>query len=142
MAENMLDAEDAVPVKFFAEQCVDELSVSKCIREQRLILDMRKTSELYLRITGISMGIPQVVYRNTEFVEDGKNGLVLKELDGINDAVAFYLDNLTNWNEAMVYAYELGKKYTTAVLIEKWKEVIDIVGNDSGITTGNGRLEN
>ena len=75
-------------------------------------------------------------------MEDGKNGLVLKELDGINDAVAFYLDNLTNWNEAMVYAYELGKKYTTAVLIEKWKEVIDIVGNDSGITTGNGRLEN
>lgn len=142
VAENALDADEAVQVKFFAEQCVDELSVSKCIREQRLILDMRKTSELYLRITGISMGIPQVVYRNTEFVEDGKNGLVLKELDGIKDALSFYLDNLTNWNEAMVYAYELGKKYTTAVLIEKWKEVINIVGNDSGITAGNGRLEN
>jgi len=137
VAENVLDAEEAVPVKFFVEQCVDELSVSKCIREQRLILDMRKTSELYLRITGISMGIPQVVYRNTEFVEDAKNGLVLKELDGIKEAVSFYLDNLTNWNEAMVYAYELGKKYTTVVLIEKWKEVINIVGNDSGITTGN-----
>ena len=142
VAENILDTEEAVPIRFFAEQCVDELSVSKCIREQRLILDMRKTSELYLRITGISMGIPQVVYRNTEFVEDGKNGLVLKETDGIKEAVAFYLDNLTNWNEAMVYAYELGKKYTTAVLIDKWKEVINIVGNDSCITTGNPRLEN
>lgn len=137
MTENILDAEETVPVRFFVEQCVDELSVSKCIREQRLILDMRKTSELYLRITGISMGIPQVVYRNTEFVEDKKNGLVLKEPDGIKDAISFYLDNLTNWNEAMVYAYELGKKYTTVVLIEKWKEVIDIVGNDSCITTGN-----
>ncbi|MBQ8634274.1 MAG: accessory Sec system protein Asp1 [Lachnospiraceae bacterium] len=136
VAENAFEAEDNVPVKFFVEQCVDELSVSKCIREQRLILDMRKTSELYLRITGISMGIPQVIYRNTEFVENEKNGLVLKELEGIVEAVSFYLDNLTNWNEAMVYAYELGKKYTTAVLIEKWKEVIDIVGSNSGITTG------
>ena len=137
VAENTLDAEESVPVKFFVEQCVDELSVSKCIREQRLMLDMRTTSELYLRITAISMGIPQVVYRETEFVEDGKNGLVLKEIDGVQNAVSFYLDNLTNWNEAMVYSYELGKKYTTAVLIEKWKEVINIVGNDSGITAGN-----
>lgn len=137
VTENILDAEETVPVKFFVEQCVDELSVSKCIREQRLILDMRKTSELYLRITGISMGIPQVVYRDTEFVEDGKNGRILKETDGIEEAVSFYLDNLTNWNEAVVHAYEMGKKYTTAVLIEKWKEVINFVGDDSGITTGN-----
>jgi len=140
--ERALDAEDLVPVKFFVEQCVDELSVSKCVREQRLVVDMRTTSALYLRIMGISMGIPQVVYRETEFVEDGKNGMVIKETEGVKAAVSFYLDNLTNWNEAMVYSYELGKKYTTAVLIEKWKEVINIVGNDSGITTGNGRLEN
>lgn len=135
-AENALDAEDTVPVKFFAEQCVDELSVSKCIREQRLVLDMRTTSALYLRIMGISMGIPQIVYRETEFVEDGKNGKILKEMAGIEEAVSFYLDNLTNWNEAVVHAYEMGKKYTTAVLIEKWKEVINFVGDDSGITTG------
>lgn len=130
VAENILDPEEKVSVRFFVEQCVDELSVSKCIREQRLILDLRKNSELYLRITGISMGIPQIVYRETEFVEDGKNGRVMKEMDGMSDAISFYLDNLANWNEAMVYSYELGKRYTTTVLIEKWKEVINFVGID------------
>ena len=135
--EHFLDAEDVVRVRFFVEQCVDELSVSKCVREQRLIVDMRKTSELYLRIMGISMGIPQIVYRDTQFVEDGNNGLMVKNTMMLAGTIAYYLDNLTNWNEAMVYAYELSKKYTTGVLIEKWKEVIDFVGSNSDITTGN-----
>jgi len=129
--ENRLDSEETVPVKFFVEQCVDELSVSKCIREQRLVVDLRKTTEVYLRITGISVGIPQIVYRTTEFVEDGRNGKVLKDMNKLSETMAFYLESLTNWNAAMVYSYELGKKYTTGVLIEKWKEVIDFVGSDS-----------
>jgi len=136
MAENQLDNEDTVPVKFFVEQCVSELDVSKCIREQRLILDMRHNSEVYLQITGISMGIPQIVYNDTQFVEDQKNGLVLKDVNLIAEALIFYLDSMTNWNEAMVNSYELGKKYTTRVLIEKWKEVIDFVGSDSNTPVG------
>ena len=134
--ENLLDAEDAVPVKFFVEQCVDELAVSKCIREQRLIIDMRDFTRVYLRISAISMGIPQIVYKETQFVEHEQNGMVLKDLDKIPETIAFYLDNLTNWNEAMVSSYELGKKYTTRVLIEKWKEVIDFVGSDSNTPVG------
>ncbi|MBQ8278869.1 MAG: accessory Sec system protein Asp1 [Roseburia sp.] len=137
MAENRLDAVDEVPIRFFAEKCVSELSVSKCMREQRLIVDMQDKTELYLQITGISMGIPQIVYKQTQFVEDGKNGLVVKDLTKIPEAVDFYLNSLNNWNEAMVYSYELGKKYTTEVLIDKWKEVIDFVRDDSSITAGN-----
>lgn len=127
-AENQLDLTDNVPVKFFVEQCVDELSVSKCVREQRLIVDMRKNPELYLRITGLSAGIPQIIARETPYVEHGKNGFLIKDIEKIKEFIDFYLDGLTNWNEAMVYSYEIGKKYTTDVLIEKWKEVIDIVG--------------
>lgn len=134
--ENQLDTMDDIPVRFFVEQCVDELSVSKCIREQRLIVDMREDMEVYLQISGISMGIPQIVSKDTQFVEHEKNGFVLEEIENLPEAMAFYLENLTNWNEAMVYAYEIGKKYTTRVLIEKWKEVIDFVGSDSSITTG------
>ena len=129
-AENILDDEEENQVKFFVEQCVDELSVSKCIREQRLIVDMRKNPELYLRITGLSVGIPQILARVTQFVEDGKNGFLLEDMSKLNEKIAFYLDGLTNWNEAMVYSYEIGKKYTTNALIEKWKEVIDFVKCD------------
>ncbi len=137
VAENALENPESIPVRFFVEQCVDELAVSKCMREQRLIVDMRKKTELYLRITGISVGIPQIVYKTTEFVENGKNGLVVRNMSKLGDAISFYLDSITNWNAAMVYSYELGKKYTTGVLVDKWKEVIEFVGCNSGSATGN-----
>ena len=72
----------------------------------------------------------QIVYTKTQFVEHEKNGFVLEDMEQLSEAISFYLDSLTNWNEAMVYSYELGKKYTTGVLIEEWKEVIDFVGRD------------
>ena len=136
VAENSLDKMDREPVRFFVEQCVDELSMSKCVREQRLIVDMREATDVYLQISGISMGIPQIVCKNTQFVEHEKNGKVIKDMSEMIEHLSFYLESLTNWNEAVVYSYEIGKKYTTQVLIEKWKEVIDFVGSDSSITIG------
>lgn len=126
-AENNLD-ENPVAVKFYVEQCVDELAVSKCMREQRIIVDLRKAPELYLQITAISIGIPQIVRTKTEFVAHGKNGIVLKDMDKLGEALSHYLDGMANWNEAMVHSYEIGKKYTTERLMEKWKEVIRFVG--------------
>lgn len=125
-AENMVDQE--IPARFFAEQCVDELSVSKCMKEQRVIVDMRNLPELYLQITAISMGIPQIVCAMTQFVEDRKNGIVIQEVSQLPTALNFYLVGLANWNQAVVASYELGKKFTTSVLIDKWKEVLDFVG--------------
>lgn len=136
VAENYLDDTEEIPVRFFVEQCVDELAVSKCMREQRLIVDMRGQTEVYLRVMGISVGIPQIVYCETEFVEDYKNGRVLKDMSELLEVMAFYLDSLTNWNAAMVSSYEIGKKYTTDILIEKWKEVIDFVENNKSTSVG------
>ena len=133
-AENDLDKEEEIPIKFFVEQCVDELAVSKCMREQRVMVELRDASEVYLQIMAISTGIPQIVGKETEFVEHGKNGFVLRRIEDLKDILAYYLDGLLNWNEAVVYSYELGKKYTTEKLLEKWKEVIGAVGQDSRTT--------
>ena len=135
-AENNLDDGEQIPVRFFVEQCVDELSVSKCMREQRLVVDMRNMTEVYLRINAISVGIPQIIRKKTQFVEHGKNGFVIEGTAQIPELLDFYLGSLTNWNEAMVYSYEVGKKYTTDVLLREWKEVIEVVRKDPNSAVG------
>lgn len=127
-AENNLDEIEEVPVRFFVEQCVDELSVSKCMREQRVIVDIRDIPELYLQISSVSMGVPQIVRTATEFVEHRKNGWVVQSIDEIAEALQHYLDGVANWNEAVVNAYEIGKKYTTERLLMQWREVIKQIG--------------
>ena len=141
VAENNLDPEDSVPILFYAEQCVDELSVSKCMREQRVLLDLRKVPELYLQITAISIGIPQIVRTRTEFVEHGRNGFVLKQIKNLPKVLNYYLDGMSGWNQARVCSYELVREYTTEQLLDKWGEVLESVGGDSHLTIGRKGLE-
>lgn len=134
ISENNLEPEADIPVRFFVEQCVDELTVSKCMREQRLFVDLRRVPEVYLQITAISIGIPQIVRARTEFVEDGRNGRVLKNIHMLPEVLHYYLEGLKNWNHARVCSYELMKEYTTDKLLEKWRKVIDSVGGYSDFT--------
>ena len=115
--------EEEIPVRFFIEQCVDELSVSKCIREQRIMVDMRHNPDLYLQINCISTAIPQIVRRETQYMQNGYNGFVVKEFERIPIVLDYFLGSLANWNQAKVYSYEISQKYTTKHLLEKWKTV-------------------
>ena len=126
-AENEdIDCEEKedIPVRFFIEQCVDELSVSKCIREQRIMVDMRHNPDLYLQINCISSAIPQLVRRETQYMQNGYNGFVITDCERIPIALDYFLGSLANWNQAKVYSYEISQKFTTKHLLEKWKNVI------------------
>lgn len=125
LAEN--DLEEEVPVLFYVKQCVDELSVSTCLKAQRLVIDMGLESDLFLQIGSISMGIPQIVRRRTEYVIDYKNGRVINKLSLLDGILHFYLDTLGNWNDAMIASYEIGKQFSSDNLVKWWKGVIDYV---------------
>ena len=138
--EVLLDEEDQIPILFVVEQCVDELSVNKCVREQRILVDLADTPDLFLQISCVSMGIPQVLRSATQYMHHGKNGRVNKELSRLEEDIGYYLDSLGNWNEAMIKSYELGKTHTTQYLIGQWKEVIDHIEDNTSIAVGSGRF--
>lgn len=135
--EFILDREDQIPVLFVVDQCIDELSANKCVREQRVLLDLAEPPDLFLQISCVSMGIPQIVRCVTQYVRPGKNGRINREFSELAEDLRFYLEGLGNWNEAMIQSYELGKKHTAEYLIEQWKEVIDKIGNSKSIAAGN-----
>ena len=123
ISENGLEEDDKIPVLFVPQQCVDELSVSKCMREQWLLLDLRDVPELYLQINAISFGIPQIVRKKTEFVVNGGNGAVIDALEKLPGILDYYLGGLEHWNEAKIFSYGISKRYTTERLLEMWGEI-------------------
>ncbi len=125
--DNEADEKDKVEQKFFVNVCVDERDISKCINEQRVILDMRKTMDVYLYVTAISKGVPRISLSQDQFLQAGGNGMIIKDYSQISSSLAYYLDNFENWNNALVACYELGQKYTTSVLLKKWRKVLDII---------------
>lgn len=138
--ETLLEEEDRIPIRFVVENCVDELSVNKCVREQRLLVDLADTPDLFLQISCVSMGIPQVLKAATQYMHPGKNGRLNKDLTRLGEDIKYYLESLSNWNEASIQSYKLGKTHTTQYLIKQWKEVIVSVGNSTSITAGDRRF--
>lgn len=132
--ENDLEQDDSVRQIFFVEQCFSELDVSKCLREQRVVLFLSSETELYLQILAVSLGIPQICSQPSEFVKDGQNGIIIENIENIPDILNFYLKSVRNWNRAHILSYEVGKKYSTEVLLDKWKEVIASFGENTDFT--------
>lgn len=124
--------------RWFAKQCVDELSVTKCLRMQRLVVDFRTVRDVYLRVIAISMGLPQILRRPSEFVVSGENGVVLEDTAQLSHCLTYYLAELANWNKAMVAAYELGKRFDTANQVQRWKGVLNSFEPHSSAVSGNG----
>ena len=84
------------------------------------------------------MGLPQILMRPSEFVNHGVNGAVLQDPHQLTEWLDHYLGELANWNRAMVAAYEVGKRYDTAMQVKRWKGVIDSFGTDSCAASDNG----
>lgn len=132
--ENDLEQDNRVHQTFFVEQCFSELDVSKCLREQRVVLFLSSETELYLQILAVSLGIPQICSQQSEFIIDGQNGVILEDIEKIPDILNYYLKSVRNWNRAHVLSYEVGKKYSTNVLLDKWKEVLASFGENTDFT--------
>lgn len=125
-AENELeDMDKPVEQRFFVDVCVDERDISKCINEQRVILDMRGTMDVFVYVTAISKGVPRISLSADQFFVSGKNGMVIDDFSDIGRSLTYYLDSFENWNQALVECYELGQKYTTSVLLKKWRKVLN-----------------
>lgn len=135
-AEVLLDEEEYIPILFVAEQCVDELSVNKCMREQRLLVDLADRPDLFLQISCVGIGIPQILRTATEYMRPGKNGRINQDISKLGEDLKYYLESLNHWNQAVIQSYELGKTYTTQYLIDQWKEVIDNVGDGTSAAAG------
>ena len=119
------DIEKPVERRFFVDVCVDERDISKCINEQRVILDMRGTMDVFVYVTAISKGVPRISMSADQFLIPGKNGMIIDDFSDIGRCLTYYLDSFENWNQALVECYELGQKYTTSVLLKKWRKVLN-----------------
>ena len=101
-------------------------TISKCINEQRVILDLRQIVDVYVDITAISKGVPRISLSEDQFFEHKKNGYLIHDISQIGESLNFYLDSFENWNEALVQCYKIGHKYTTGVLLGAWRKVLGI----------------
>lgn len=113
------DEEKVVPARVKVVRYLTEQDVIQHLEDIRLLVDLRDSPELYLQIAAISSGIPQVNLTQTRYVRHLKNGFLLDSIDELFDSLCYYLDGLSNWNQALVHAVEDIRLYTGGSLVKK-----------------------
>ncbi len=101
-----------------------EMDIMSELRYTRLIVDIRDHPDQYIQIAGISAGIPQINYLNTQYIIDRKNGYMIHNIAHLKDAMLHYLDGLSNWNEALVYCVQQVEQYSGKHIVRRWKELV------------------
>ncbi|RXK17614.1 accessory Sec system protein Asp1 [Macrococcus sp. DPC7161] len=102
-----------------------ENDLIKAISEIRLLIDLNQEPDLFLQICCISAGIPQVNSRETDYVLDNVNGMIINNDEDLILALNFYLAVLKNWNKSLAYTMKLTQKYASINIIEQLERFIE-----------------
>ena len=73
----------------------------------------------------VSAGIPQLVRKKTDYVDDQKNGQIIGQIRELDAAIAFYLDDLNNWNQALVENISYIERFSEENIIKQWRELLE-----------------
>lgn len=127
VSESRLDFQEQAACVFSVAQCVDEMTVSQRLREQRIVVDLQPVPDQFLQISAMSMGIPQIAGQETDYFADSKNGILVRNLSDLPDALDYYLSSIAHVNQAQIASYELGSRFSTEQLVQSWKEILENV---------------
>ncbi len=109
---------------FSVDVCGSEMSINRCVREKAILVDLREMPDHFLEMSALSMGIPQLVKKETQYVKNKKNGQEISQLSELCIWLDYYLQDLTHLNEAKIESYRIGKKFSSEKIKKQWEYLI------------------
>nr|WP_263314632.1 accessory Sec system protein Asp1 [Mammaliicoccus sp. Marseille-Q6498] len=102
-----------------------ETDLIEAISTLRIIIDINKEPDLFLQISSISSGLPQINMRVTEYVKDGINGKIIGDENDLIEALDYFLCNLKNWNTSYAYSLKLVEEYSSENILNQLNNLIE-----------------
>lgn len=102
-----------------------EADIVKLISTLRIMIDLNHEPDLFLQISSISAGIPQINRQPTEYMKDQANGLLITHNTELPQALDTFLIGLKNWNFAFAYSVQLVEAYSSKKLVEQLNRLIE-----------------
>ncbi|MEX0381179.1 accessory Sec system protein Asp1 [Leuconostoc sp. MS02] len=101
-----------------------EHNIALDLKNTRLVLDLNQKPNMFLQISALSAGVPQINLKQSAYVVDKKNGLVIGNIGHLKEALHYYLDVLLHWNESLVYNVSQIEKYSGEKTVQRWIELV------------------
>ncbi|AMG48347.1 accessory Sec system protein Asp1 [Enterococcus gallinarum] len=126
-SKNWRNLVEAVDVNFRIHFRLDShlTTIRQDFNETRLYIDLSAEVDVQKQALAVSAGIPQLVRKKTDYVDDKKNGQIIGQIRELDAAIAFYLDDLNNWNQALVENISYIERFSEENIIKQWRELLE-----------------
>ncbi|MBU7218666.1 accessory Sec system protein Asp1 [Staphylococcus gallinarum] len=123
---NLLLAEEEAYVEVIEIKHVPfEQDLRAALMNLRVVIDLNREPDLFLQISCISAGIPQINLRKTDYVVDEINGRVIERVDQLVEALQYFLNHLKNWNYSFAYAIKLVETFASKEIVGRLNRWIE-----------------
>ncbi|RIM83603.1 accessory Sec system protein Asp1 [Staphylococcus xylosus] len=102
-----------------------EQDVREALLNVRIIIDLNREPDLFLQISCISAGIPQINLRKTDYVVDEINGLVIESINRLTESLQYFLNHLKNWNYSFAYSIKLVESFGSKEIVGRLNRWIE-----------------
>ena len=89
----------------------------------RVVIDLGDEPNLYLQISAISAGVPQINMIETDYVTSNVNGLIIPSSSNMIQALD-YLLSLKNWNYSYASSIKLVDEFSSTKIIREVDRLI------------------
>ncbi len=70
-------------------------------------------------------GFLSLLGKKTDYVDDQKNGQIIGQIRELDAAIAFYMDDLNNWNQALVENISYIEHFSEENIMKQWRELLN-----------------
>lgn len=95
----------------------------KALDKTRVLISWGSVNEL-MQMVAVSIGIPQIQNFASKTVIHQKNGYVCQTAEKIDTPLNDYLNNLTAWNNAIVYNVKMLNRYSEENIMKRWEKLL------------------
>ncbi|QLL73244.1 accessory Sec system protein Asp1 [Lactobacillus crispatus] len=122
--ENDIEEEELPVLYIKQDRLTSTASLLEIFDKIRILINWGKSDD-FVQTTAISNGIPQLQNFVSATLINHQNGEICKNAEEIAKGLAKYLDNMNNWNQALVYDVRLLNKYSEDNLVKIWDKVLE-----------------
>lgn len=95
----------------------------KALDKTRVLISWGSGDEL-MQMVAVSVGIPQIQNFASKTVIHQKKGYICQSSEEIDMPLNDYLNNLTAWNNAIVYNVKMLNRYSEENIMKRWEELL------------------
>ncbi|MFR0514747.1 accessory Sec system protein Asp1 [Limosilactobacillus mucosae] len=123
LTPDMEDLQTAQPIPINTKRITRPKDLLTILDTTRVLVDLSAAPDDFIQMAAVSVGVPQINRAASELVTHQQNGLRIKQLSQLDQALDYYLGSMKHWNEALVSSVALINRYSDEMIMNAWQNL-------------------